>query len=185
MTDQEIVQALIERDNAVTRQFFFVKCRPLIASIIRNIYSYPVDYDEMVSVLYEYLMENDAARLRQFQFRSSIYLWIKITAIRLFIARRGRVIDETSKEPPYRRPEESEVVDPAFDIDNKMDLQTMLELMPNRRYADVIQQVIINAVPPEQYALQQGITLANLYNLKKRAMQAFTRIALTYYSYGE
>lgn len=29
MTDQEIVNALIERDGQVTQEFFFKKCEPL------------------------------------------------------------------------------------------------------------------------------------------------------------
>ena len=33
MTDQEIVQGLIARDNRVTEEFFFVKCRPLFCKV--------------------------------------------------------------------------------------------------------------------------------------------------------
>ena len=32
MTDQEIIQGLIARDNRVTEEFFFVCCRPLFLS---------------------------------------------------------------------------------------------------------------------------------------------------------
>ena len=77
MSDKEIVGKLIERDNAVTDEFFFTRCRPLFISIIRSVFSYEVDYDEFVNEFYIHLMENDAYRLRQFQGRSSVYQWMK------------------------------------------------------------------------------------------------------------
>lgn len=57
MTDKQITDALIARDERVTRQFFFGNCRPLFMSIIRNVFSYEVDYDEFVNEFYLYLME--------------------------------------------------------------------------------------------------------------------------------
>lgn len=67
MPDQQIIEALIARDNKVTQEFFFERCKPLFYAIIRNVFSYEVDYDEFVNELYLYLMENDAARLKQFE----------------------------------------------------------------------------------------------------------------------
>ena len=67
MTDQEIIQGLIERDNRVTEEFFYVKCRPLFYSIMKLVFSCEVDYDEMVNELYLYLMDGDASKLRNFQ----------------------------------------------------------------------------------------------------------------------
>ena len=93
MTDQQIIEALIARDEQVTRLFFFKNCRPLFMSIIRNVFSYEVDYDEFVNEFYLHLMKNDAHSLRQFQGRSTIYQWIKVVAIRYFIAKRDNMID--------------------------------------------------------------------------------------------
>jgi hypothetical protein len=101
MTDQEIIQGLIARDNRVTKEFFFDKCRPLFYSIMTKVFDYEVDYDEMVNELYVYLMENDAIKLRNFEYRSSVYQWLKVLAIRFFIHIRGRMIDDTSQETPY------------------------------------------------------------------------------------
>ena len=51
MTDQEIIQGLINRDNRVTEEFFFVRCRPLFLSIIGKVFDYQVEYDELVNEL--------------------------------------------------------------------------------------------------------------------------------------
>lgn len=97
MTDQQIIQALIARDERVTQQFFFKDCRPLFMSIMRHVFSYEVNYDEFVNEFYLYLVENDAYRLRQFQGRSTIYQWMKMVAIRYFMARRNNMIDMEPK----------------------------------------------------------------------------------------
>ena len=73
MSDQQIIESLIARDERVTRMFFFGNCRPLFFSVIRHVFSYEVDYDEFVNEFYLYLMEDEAYRLKQFQGRSSIY----------------------------------------------------------------------------------------------------------------
>lgn len=44
MTDQEIIQGLIDRDNRVTEQFLYVKCRPLLTSIMRLVFNRPIEY---------------------------------------------------------------------------------------------------------------------------------------------
>ena len=101
MTDQQIIEALIARDERVSKQFFFGNCRPLFLSIIRYVFSYEMDYDEFVNEFYLHLMENDAYRLRQFQGRSTIYQWMKVIAIRYFIAKRDGMID-TFKQQAFQ-----------------------------------------------------------------------------------
>ena len=49
MTDREIIQGLIERDNSVTEDFFFVRCRPLFLSIISKVFNNEEEYDEFVN----------------------------------------------------------------------------------------------------------------------------------------
>ncbi len=184
MTDREIIRGLIERDGRVTEDFFFVKCRPLLTSIMRHVFSYGVDYDEMVNELYGYLMEDDCAKLRQFQYRSTVYQWIKVVATRFFIRHRDAMIKDVSTEKDYERCREIEADDTARRVATRMDVAGMLEMMDNRRYADVIRCLVLEDELPEHYACRTGVTVDNLYNIKRRAMAAFTRVALKYYSYG-
>ena len=71
------------------------------------------------------------------------------------------------------------------DLSDRMDVERMLALMDNRRYADAIRNLVLRDADPAEYAAAIGVSLANLYNIKTRAMAAFTRIALKYYSYGK
>ena len=49
MTDQEIVDGLINRDEKITDWFFNIKYRPLFINVIKLIFDYQVDYDECIS----------------------------------------------------------------------------------------------------------------------------------------
>lgn len=184
MTDQEIIQGLIDRDNRITEQFFYVRCRPLLTAIMRLVFNYPVEYDEMVGELYGYLMADDCLKLRQFQYRSSVYQWLKVVATRFFIHHRSTIIENISKEPLYECETDDDVIDTVNIISDKMDVVKLLQLMENHRYADAIRHLVLSDMEPERYALQIGVTVDNLYNIKKRAMTALTRIAIKYYGYG-
>jgi RNA polymerase sigma factor (sigma-70 family) len=176
MTDQEIVKGLIERDGQLTRDFFFVKCRPLFCSIMNMVFNYEVEYDEMVNELYLYLMEDDAIKLRNFEYRSSVYQWLKILAIRYFIKKRARMIDNASGEPPYDR--QDHVAAPESDVAVEYDMERLFEAMPTKRYVYVIRRLMLEDCEPEELAREMSITTANLYNIKRRSMAQLTRIAL-------
>lgn len=175
MTDKEIINGLIVKDNQITADFFFVKCRPLFYSIIRHIFSYEVDYDEFVNELYQYLMENDAAKLRGFQYRCSLMQWLKVLAIHYFVKKRNMMIKDSTQESLYitNIKENTESVSSA-----RSDLERVSNFMQNKRYVYVIKKLVLEDVKPEQLAQELGVTTANLYNIKRRAMLALTEAAL-------
>jgi RNA polymerase sigma factor (sigma-70 family) len=175
MDDKQIIEALIARDEQVTRQFFFGSCRPLFVSIINKVFSYKVDYDEFVNEFYLHLMENDASRLRQFEGRSTIYQWIKIVAIRYFISKRKRLIDMEGGSPLFK--ERGDCYDAENITSAKMDVESLLAQMTNLRYAYVIRRLILQDKEPAEVADELGITVDNLYNIKKRALSALFQIA--------
>ncbi len=176
MTEQEIIQGLIDRDNQITEDFFFVKCRPLFYSIMRLVFDYEVKYDEMVNELYVYLMEDDASKLRNFQYRSSVYQWLKILAIRFFIKKRVRMMDDNTQETPYS--EQDQEPDLQTEPSAAYDIERLFEAMPTKRYVQVIRRLILEDCEPDILAQEMNITTANLYNIKRRSMAQLTRIAL-------
>ena len=176
--DFEIVGAILSKDERVTRQFFFKDCYPLFVSIIKKVFSYNVDYDEFVNEFYLYLMEDDAKRLRQYQGLSSIFQWMKVVAIRYFIAKKKQMIDMQNSDPLIEKIQQSKPCHRESDMQAKIDMRTLLKRMPNKRFAYVIEQLIINDVEPVKLALELGITVDNLYNIKKRAIAQMTKIVL-------
>lgn len=173
--DLRLAQAIIARDEQATRAFFYEDCRGMLTLIMSKVFDYDVEYDELVNALYLYIMENDAYRLRQFRGRSSIYLWLRTTATRFFIQYREQVIDDTTHEPLLMGAEE-----PAEDQDDNEDedirlMRRAFDQLPNRRYAYVLQRLVIDEAPPLNVAAEMGITVDNLYNIKKRAIAQLTQ----------
>ena len=179
MDNKEILDDLLEGDKDVLRQFFFEKCRPLFTSIINRVFSYHVDYDEFVSELYLFLMENDAARLKQFEGRSSIYQWLKTVALRFAMKLRNEdvLIDVCPKNPLYLQDIQGVPSDNA-PKHAKMDIEALLQQMTNERQVYVIRRHLIDGIDEPTLAEEMGIKVSNLYNIKKRAMTALMKVAL-------
>ena len=178
MTDPEIVQALIDHDPKVTAKFFYKDCRPLLLSIIRKVFdSQIVDYDEIISELYIHLMEDDARRLRQFNFDSSLFQWLKTICIRhcLKLKAKNEVIETECNEPLCNSNREEDCVEMS---QAKQDVEALLNQMKNQRYAKVIQMLMIDEKKPEDVAEALSVTVDNLYNIKRRAMAALADVAL-------
>lgn len=176
MTDQEIIQKLIERDNRVTKEFFFTYCRPVFLSVIRKVFDYEVDYNEFVSELYAHLMENDARRLKTFQFTSSLFQWIKVVAIYYFIKKRNRLIENQSKEPPYEERNDDMTFETT--MESKIDAERILAEMTSERYAFVLRKLILEDMTPDELASIMDTNTANIYNIKKRAILQLTQIVI-------
>jgi RNA polymerase sigma factor (sigma-70 family) len=178
MTDIELRDRLIRGDEKITEEFFFKTCRPLFISILRRIFNYTVDYDECINELYIHLMEDDARRLKQFAGRSSIFQWIKIVATRFFINKRNVVIDTNSSNPLLDRVVMFQGASSEAKDDARIDVETLLASMSNRRYAEVLQRLVIEDADPEVVAEEMGVNIDNLYNIKKRAIAALMRIVI-------
>lgn len=179
MNDKEIIEGLIAKNNRITREFLFVRCRPLFCNIIKEVFDSQAGYDELINELYLYLMNNNAAHLKSFQYRCSVYQWLKITTIRFFIRLRnqGKIIVDESHEPSSGENNNEAITIVDYDS-RKEDLQRLMEIMPNRRYAFVIQKLIIEDMEPQQLAEEMGVTTANLYNIKSHAIKQLTIVAL-------
>lgn len=179
MTDKEIIQGLINKDSRITQEFFFEQCEPLLKSIIYKVFNNDAEYDELVNELYLYLMNDNAAKLKNFQYRSSLFHWLKILAIRFFIRLKehGMVIENESREPQYEK-DKSIPDEVCFDNYDLADLKRLIDEMPNKRYALVIQRLIIEGVSPEALAMEMGIRTSNVYNMKQRAIKQLTEIAI-------
>lgn len=178
MTDKEIIESLIAHNPQVTKQFFFKDCRPLFVSVIRRVFGAQIiDYDEIISEIYILLMENDARRLRQFNFESTLYQWLKIIAIRhcLKLKSQEKVIDNESKKTLGNSEKNHSVTESS---QAKIDMEALLNQMKNQRYASIIRLLIIEDMSPEDVAHRLSVTVDNLYNIKRRAIAALADVAL-------
>ena len=204
LTDQEIIDRLIARDNAVTKWFFYTKCQPLFGKIIFRVFDGDIEYEELVNMVYDDLMRNDAKKLRQFQFRSTLTQYIKVIANNLAIQKKDEVIDNTSKDYLYEQKGSlhgdvapssdsgavsnreattqddyaGEGYDSTARLQAQMDLDNLFSQMTNKRYVYVLKKLMIEGMEPSELAKEMEVTVDNLYNIKRRAMKELTHVAL-------
>lgn len=179
MTDKEIIEGLISHDDRITG-YFLEKYKPLFSNTISLVFNYPVDKDECINDFYIYLMSHNASKLRSFEGRSSFGAWLKKVAIRFFIVleKSKRVIENTSHEPLLEQEGFDNVTDTVSAMDAKEDLERLFKQMHNERYVMVIRTLVLEDREPEHIAKFMGITVANLYNIKKRALASLAKVAI-------
>ena len=182
MTDHEIIKGLIARDNKITQYVFFQRSRSVIFSVLEEIFDYKADYDELVNELYMHLMEDNARRLRTFGGQSSIYSWLAKVARNFFLEKKHRemVIEKSHDDRLIK--EAGKMTDDSPDQPDKkqeeedMRVAAILDQIDNERYRFVIKEHILEGKTFDELEQITGIKKANLYNIKKRALQKLEQI---------
>ena len=131
-------------------------------------------------------MENDARRLRQWEGRSSIYQWLKMVARNFFLDKinRERVIETDTDKRLLIKANDYATADNSAN-EAVMDVAAILDLIENENYRFVLQKHIIEGMSFDELEKVTGIKKANLYNIKKRALNAMEKIARIARSRGD
>ena len=175
LTDKEIVEGLINNNKQIISYFFFEKCAPMLDYIVTKVFAKLVQKEDLVSELYIYLQENNWNKLRQFDYRSKLTTWLSVVAVRFFIKKREMLLESNEKNTLIDSVKKRGY-DPIKDMLIKMDIHHVLEIMPNARYREVLNDLFLNDMEPELVAKKMNITLANLYNLKHRAIEQIAEV---------
>ena len=93
----------------------------------------------------------------------------------LLLKNKATVIDNESQEPLINSGREFSSTESS---QARIDMETLLRQMKNQRYALVIRLLMIDGRTPEEVARQLCVTVDNLYNIKRRAIQALAEVAL-------
>lgn len=176
LTDQQIVNGLIQNDKHIIEYFFCKKCSKLFSYITYSVYSGTTNVNELVNELYLYIAADNWKKLRQFDYRSKLMTWIGVVAIRFFKKKRERLIENNSNEAQIEHT--MNLKSYSMPIDDIIDVRQALNRMPNMRYRMVIQQLDLYEVEPEKLAKEMNITVANLYNIHRRALQQLKVVML-------
>lgn len=178
--DAEIIVGLKSSDSAIrdfyVNRLFYKELKPLLYTIQYSLLKGTVDYDELVNDLYIHLSRNNWSALDSYRGDNQARLssWVSRVAWHYFMnsyRRLSRVL-----------PDEDGVLDSmksyavVSDDDIRMDIEEVLKLMPNRRYAEVLKLNLYYGYPAEDIAVLMNTTVSNVYNIKHRAVMQFISI---------
>lgn len=183
--DRILVDGLIRKDDRITAEFLR-DYRPLFITAVRLVYDDHKDEEfinDAIDEIYYYLVKNDAAKLRSFKGESSFGAWLKIVVIRLlkYKKRYGELIDSVTSDIHSEKEIEQNagiIEDTMSAFEAKEYLEYLFSKMSNKRYVDVIRALVLEDKKPKNIAMFMGITVDNLYNVKKHALDALTKIAI-------
>lgn len=179
MTDQEIVAAILKRDIRVTKEYFYRKCYPLFKSIFDKYYTDCENCYEFINEIYVYILmphkETGISKLAAFGFRCSLTMWLKIVSEHFChqLYTRKSNLPTDSLDDTDRNPGISVSVDTKIESLDMQDLQKILAAMPNKRFRSLIGYRYLEEKSNEETAELLGVTMANYYNMHRRAKDQF------------
>lgn len=182
LTDQEIVDAILRRDALITRLYLYEKCYPLFKACYDKYYTDCETCVEFINQIYLLIMtprkSTGDSPLNKFGFRCTLTMWLKIIAEnyckQLF---RTKVdIFESLEIDSDRFVFNNESISIDFRSINVSDVIRVLEMMPNTRYRNLIEQRYIEEKTNEETAGILGMTMDNYYNKHKLAKAQFCNI---------
>ncbi len=171
-SDREIINGILSNDTKIIQYFWFEHCTLMFHYIIYNVFDRRVEKNELINELYLYLQENNWQKLRQFNYRSRLTTWMQVVAIRFFQKKRTELIENKSSEPLIIEKAENN----EEQIHQRLDVENLISRLSNERYRFVTQKLILEDMEPQSVADEMGITVDNLYNIKRRALMQLKEI---------
>lgn len=182
--DQQIVDALLQRDESATREFFYRTCYPLFKSVYDNYHTDCVSCVEFISEIYIHILtpskETGQCKLEQFKFQSTLFTWLKTVCLFYCYKRYERkekvqfkhIVEKYDEDGVriYNLPESIPIDEQSL---NRADVETILRLMPNRRYSQLIRLRYLNNLSNEETAKMMGMNMNTFYNKHKLAKQQY------------
>lgn len=151
--DLKIAKALIQRDEGITRRYFYRQCYPLFKSIYDNYYTDCACCKEFIDEIYIVVLapskQTGKCQLENFRGESTLTSWLKTACLyycynryelkqRMPIYEPIQIYDEKDDDEGGRY----DKIFPSVDIDfynlNRADALIVLQLMPNKRYSNLI-----------------------------------------------
>lgn len=166
-TDEELVRGILNNDPIIIEYFFIKKCSNMFVYILNSVFSGHIDKTELVNELFLFLANDNWRKLRDFNYNSSLMTWITVVATRFFIRKRDKLIENESSEALII---ESDKLCHGLISEDSVNLHMAIEAMPNERYQRVIQLLDMQEVSYEDAATELNVSVANLYNIHRRAI---------------
>lgn len=180
LSDVEVVDALLARNERVTYGFLYRKCLPLFRAIYMKYYTDCDSVEELINEVYVHIMtakdDESPSRLAQFSGTTcSLIYWLKVVAenfCRSRFDRRGKIIEESLDEG-----DRLQYMSPSLEMNcsemDANDLKIVLRRMPNERYRRLIELRYLQDLSNEETAKLLDMTMTNFYNKHKLAKAQF------------
>lgn len=189
--DLRIAKALIRHDESITRNFFYRQCYPLFKSIYDNYYTDCVAVKEFIDEIYLLVLspstQTGRCQMENYRGESTLASWLKTVCL-FYCYKKFEKKDDFEKLSSFNKFKENvsdgdSLLDKygSSEIDfsrmNRMDIVTLINMMPNERYRKIIYLRYVEHLSNEETAEALGMTMANFYNKHKLAKAQFVNVS--------
>ena len=190
--DLRIANALIKRDNLVTRRYFYQQCYPLFKSIYDNYYTDCNNCKEFIDEIYVVVLDpsryTGKCQMENFKGESTLASWLKTACLYYCYKKyesktRMPIYEPLPIHSSHENDDDGDRGDEKFgsiEIDfnhlNREDVQVILGRKPNRWYSEIIRLRYLELFTNEETAEALGMTMENYYNKHKLAKAQYIRI---------
>jgi len=179
LTDKEIVAGLLRCDKAITVAFLYEKCYPLFKALHEK---YDTDCEtcvEFINEIYVYIMakspKTQLSKLEAFGFKCQFIYWLKIVSENYCHTLFKKSSYQTSKlsdgDDTLAKLPDAIVIE-SHSIALK-DVETILQMMPNKRYSSLIRHRYLDNHTNEETAALLHMNMNNYYNKHRLAKAQF------------
>lgn len=192
--DLLIAKSLIQRDNIVTRRYFYQQCYPLFKSIFDNYFTDCTNCKEFIDEIYIVVLApskiTGKCQMENFRGESTLASWIKTSCLYYCYAKYKLKEREPHYEPlahptdKYdsddifgdRKKDESLSNSIDFSGMNRSDVEVLLNMMPNVRYRNIIRLLYLEQKTHKETAEALGMTMDNYYNKRILAEKQYRQV---------
>lgn len=183
--DAAIVSALLCRDKEVTVDFLYRRCYPLFKAVYNNYHTDCSTCVEFINEIYLHILTPDpvtgVCKLEKFRFESTLFTWLKTVCVFYCYHRYARMLKSPAIEADnyfadggVRLEYDGGSVN-TDDFFMPGDADTILRLMPNRRYSMLIRLRYLEGYTNEETAVKLGMNMNTYYNKHKCAKEQFMK----------
>ena len=185
--DHDIVNALLKRNEWITRDFFYRTCYPLFKSVYDNYHTDCSSCLELINEIYVHILtpnkETGQCKLEKFRYESTLFTWLKTVCLfycykkykRKQKLQFDRITDNFDDVGVIM-----DVLPCSIDLDisslSRNDVDVILKLMPNRRYSNLIRLRYFEGHTNEETAEMMGMNMNTFYNKHKLAKEQYLKI---------
>ena len=169
-TDQQFVADLIANDGKALECLLYDRYRRLLRfNALKAAPNVPVD--DLIQELYLYLSSNDWERLKKYDSSLPFDRWFSVVSYRFFKDFSHSMID-SRHQIPITNIEDQQLLDAGTSQMNHimMDIMDGLKMLEPERDREILTALIIDDEEPQDVAKRYGVTVDNLYNIKRRAL---------------
>lgn len=180
MTDFQLVPKIKERIERETVEFFYGKAAPIFIKLFANYYTdcdNPVEFiDDFYAELMSVRESVNTRKIDGFAFDCQFKNWIgKIALIYCFDRfainekRKEMLVSYASMMPEPQLQQNISLLD-------KQDVNTLLSMMPNRNYSELIRSVYVEGRTLQETAAILNVPMDKFFNMHRRAKLQYTQI---------